>query len=108
MRFSVICVVFVFLSTFGAAAQTNDASRSSAHPTVAEAERDHPEWFKETYTYRPCPAAVVFGDEHHACLGLPTIGHHHGKVKHAFYRAAVPTYSYYNSGSSCAAAGQRW
>jgi hypothetical protein len=33
-------------------------------------EKQHPEWFKESYVYRPCPASVVFSGGEHACLGV--------------------------------------
>jgi hypothetical protein len=108
MRLSITVIAVVLVSTLGAAAQTPDASSSASHPTISDAEREHPDWFKETYEYRPCPVAVVFGDEHHACLGTPTAEHYHGKVRRVAYRGAVRAYSYYHSGCSCSPSHGWW
>jgi hypothetical protein len=54
-----------------APAQTPDQQPSSTHPSQGYVEEQHPEWFHENYVYRPCPAAVVFRKERHACLGTP-------------------------------------
>ena len=33
--------------------------------------REHPGWFIESNTYKPCPSSVVFSNGRPACLGLP-------------------------------------
>jgi hypothetical protein len=39
--------------------------------TLGEEQRQHPQYFTEPDSYKPCPAAVVFLDDNRACLGLP-------------------------------------
>jgi hypothetical protein len=105
MQFHIIMFVVVLMSISGAVAQTSDAASSAGRPI--DVEHEHPEWFKETYTYKPCPAAVVFGHEHHACLGFPTV-HYGGKVRLSAYRTAGNDRSYYRSGCSCGMPQKSW
>jgi hypothetical protein len=54
-----------------AIAQTPDKQSSSPPPSPGYVEDQHPEWFKENYKYRPCPADVMFPNGRRACLGKP-------------------------------------
>lgn len=73
MRFSIIAAASLPTLALiqGAIAQTPNKQSSSPPPSPGYIEDQHPEWFKENYKYRPCPAAVVFPNGRHACLGKP-------------------------------------
>jgi hypothetical protein len=75
VRFLIVAVLLVACGS-GAFAQTNPPSPPSTPTqagagTLSEEQREHPHYFTEPNTYKPCPAAVVFSDNSHACLGLP-------------------------------------
>jgi hypothetical protein len=65
---------FIILSILGAGVMVANAQESPQPPahqpaaTQESTEQQHPEWFRETYKYRPCPADVVFQNGRHACL----------------------------------------
>ena len=61
----------LFLAAGLVTASAQEGSPTSAPPAadLNATEQQHPDWFRETYTYRPCPADVVFQDGTHACLG---------------------------------------
>lgn len=105
MQFYIIMFVVVLMSISGAVAQTFGPASSTVRPS--DVEHEHPEWFKETYMYRPCPAAVVFGNEHHACLGFPA-AYYGRKVRLSAYRTAGGDRSYYRSGCSCRMPQKSW
>jgi hypothetical protein len=55
----------------GALAQ-QPPNQGSSSDTQEDAVKLHPNWFRETYKYKPCPAAVVFADGRSGCLGCPS------------------------------------
>ena len=66
---------FIILSILAAGVMAANAQESpppSAPPrstgALDTAEQQHPEWFREKYKYRPCPAEVEFAGGRHACL----------------------------------------
>jgi hypothetical protein len=76
MRFLFVAILVV--GGAGAFAQTNPPSPPPSAPTQAgvgtlgEEQREHPQYFEEPTTYKPCPASVVFlGNRSPSCLGLP-------------------------------------
>jgi hypothetical protein len=79
MRFLIIAAVSVSALALvpGAFAQTAQQSSSPPVPkpppatTQEGTAAQHPEWFTEPNTYKPCPCSVVFSNGQHACLGLP-------------------------------------
>ena len=89
MRKSYLFVILILLSgVTGAYAQEQEGQgqqgqrqgqqgqglpQPSAQPAanLNSTEQQHPKWFRETYTYRPCPAEVEFPNGRHACLGVP-------------------------------------
>jgi len=83
MRFLIIAVSVFALAT-GAFAQTAPQSAPGAQtapqstPSLATGAgldvmlKEHPSWFTEPNSYKPCPASVVFANGQHACLGCPT------------------------------------
>jgi hypothetical protein len=46
------------------------ASPQGSSP-LDEVTREHPGWFIEPNTYKPCPSSVVFSNGRPACLGCP-------------------------------------
>jgi hypothetical protein len=63
-----ICAL-VTLSVPSALAETNQHSPASEYPTLESVEKQHPDWFKEQYRYKPCPAEVKFANGRNGCLG---------------------------------------
>jgi hypothetical protein len=56
---------------FGQTAQQSPPPTTTGTGTDAT-RQEHPGWFTEPNTYKPCPASVVLADGHHVCLGCPT------------------------------------
>lgn len=57
-----------FMSVTGAFAQARNEASSKA-PTQDAVANEHPDWFREPNTYRPCPAVVTFHGRI-TCLGV--------------------------------------
>jgi hypothetical protein len=78
MRFLIITVsVSAMALATGAFAQTTPQPPSAAGPGgtglgMAADRKEHPNWFTEPNTYKPCPASVALADGRHICLGCPT------------------------------------
>ena len=68
----VAAVSLLALTAANAEPATTTAEASS---TLSSVQGEHPDWFTEPNMYQPCPAAVVFPGERHACLGLPEYPH---------------------------------
>ena len=76
---SLIVAVGVLAFASGAFAQNPPQTPPAAQapPSVATGAgldvmlREHPSWFTEANTYKPCPSSVVFPDGRPACLGCP-------------------------------------
>jgi hypothetical protein len=74
MRKLPLFVLLVLSTGIAGASAQEPPTASTQQPSPPGAaldvtEQQHPEWFRETYKYRPCPADVVFQDGRHACLG---------------------------------------
>ena len=77
MRFLIIAVsVSAMALATGAFAQTKPQSPPAALPGgtglgMAADQKEHPNWFTEPNTYKPCPSSVVLANGQHICLGCP-------------------------------------
>ena len=79
MRSLIVAVALVSALAFasGAFAQTTEQPTQPSTPAPAEGQlsqltREHPGWFTEPNSYKPCPSSVVFPNGSPACLGCPT------------------------------------
>jgi hypothetical protein len=89
MRSLIVAVALVSALAFasGAFAQTTQQPTQPSRPAAPEGSqttqqpagsgldqltREHPGWFMEPNTYKPCPTSVVFPNGSPACLGCPT------------------------------------
>jgi hypothetical protein len=54
-----------------AAPEGSQTTQQSAGSGLDQLTREHPGWFMEPNTYKPCPASVVFPNGGPACLGCP-------------------------------------
>ena len=66
--FTVAVSLLALTSANSQPATTTPPERST---TLGSVQTEHPDWFTERGTYKPCPAFVVFPGERHVCLGLP-------------------------------------
>jgi hypothetical protein len=80
MRSLIVTVALVSALAFasGAFAQTTrqptqPSPLATSASTLDEVSREHPGWFMEPNTYKPCPSSVVFSNGCPACLGCPTL-----------------------------------
>ena len=79
MRSPIVAVTLVSALAFasGAFAQTTEQPAQPSPPATTpegqldQVSREHPGWFVESNTYRPCPSSVVFPNGSPACLGCP-------------------------------------
>ena len=79
MRFLIVAMALVSALAIasGAFAQTTEQPTKPSPPaTTPESGLDavrgeHPEWFTEPNSYKPCPSSVVFPNGSPACLGCP-------------------------------------
>jgi hypothetical protein len=79
MRSLIVAVTLVSALAFasGAFAQTTEQpAQPSTQATTPEGQlgqvsREHPGWFMEPNTYKPCPSSVLFPNGSPACLGCP-------------------------------------
>jgi hypothetical protein len=78
MRSLIVAVALVCALAFasGAFAQTTQEPTQPSPPATSqssldEVTREHPGWFMEPNTYKPCPSSVVFSNGRPACLGCP-------------------------------------
>jgi hypothetical protein len=62
---SILAAGILSASAQGSPPQSGERTATTHENT----EQQHPEWFHETYNYRPCPADVEFSNGKHACLG---------------------------------------
>jgi hypothetical protein len=74
MRSLILVSVLAFAS--GAFAQTTEQPTQPSRAATPESSldqvsREHPAWFMEPNTYKPCPSSVVFSNGRPACLGCP-------------------------------------
>jgi len=76
MRFLIVAVASVLALAFASGAFGQTAQQSPPPPTTGAGtdttRQEHPAWFTEPNTYKPCPASVVLADGRHVCLGCPT------------------------------------
>ena len=77
MRFLIVTVALVFALALasGAFAQTTEEPTKPSPPATSqsgldEVAREHPGWFMEPNSYKPCPSSVLFSNRP-ACLGCP-------------------------------------
>ena len=70
--FTVAVSLLALTSANSQPATTTPPERST---TLGSVQTEHPDWFTERSTYKPCPAFVVFPGERHVCLGLPEYPH---------------------------------
>jgi hypothetical protein len=71
-----VALVSAVACASGAVAQTTQEPTQPSPPatqqgSLGQATREHPGWFMEPNTYKPCPASVVFPNGGPACLGCP-------------------------------------
>jgi hypothetical protein len=78
MRFLIVTVALVFALALasGAFAQTTQQPAQPSTPATPQsgldqARSEHPEWFMEPNSYKPCPSSVLFSNGRPACLGCP-------------------------------------
>ena len=78
MRSLIVALALVSALAFapGAFAQAIQQPTQPSPPATPEGQlgqisREHPGWFMEPNTYKPCPSSVVFSNGRSACLGCP-------------------------------------
>jgi hypothetical protein len=78
MRSLIVAVTLVSALAFasGAFAQTTEQPAQPSTPATPQSgldqlAREHPGWFMEPNSYKPCPSSVLFSNRS-ACLGCPT------------------------------------
>ena len=79
MRSLIVAAALVSALAFasGAFAQTTKQPAQPSTPattpesSLGEVAREHPGWFMEPNTYKPCPSSVLFPNGGAACLGCP-------------------------------------
>jgi len=76
MRFLIVAVTSVSALAFASGAFGETAQKSPPPPTTGTGtdatRQEHPVWFTEPNTYKPCPSSVVLANGQHVCLGCPT------------------------------------
>ena len=77
MRSLIVAVTLVSALAFasGAFAQTTEQPAQPSTPATPQSgldqlAREHPGWFMEPNSYKPCPSSVLFSNRS-ACLGYP-------------------------------------
>ena len=81
MRSLIVAVTLVSALAFasGAFAQTTGQPEQPSTPAttsegaLGQVAREHPGWFMEPNSYKPCPSSVVFSNGRPACLGCPAV-----------------------------------
>jgi hypothetical protein len=63
---SAVAVLMLVPEAFAEEPQT--PSTTIQQPTLEQVQRDHPGWFTEPNTYKPCPANVEFASGREGCL----------------------------------------
>ena len=79
MRSLIVAVTLVSALAIasGAFAQTTEQPAQPSTPAttsegaLGQVAREHPGWFMEPNSYKPCPSSVVFPNGGPACLGCP-------------------------------------
>jgi hypothetical protein len=85
MRWLIVAASLAFASGVFAQDATHPPKATPAPSTPAVTQSDiqleHPEYYREPDTYRPCPASVVFPNRQHDCVGCPSVCQWRGIVK---------------------------
>ena len=75
MRILIVAVTSVSALAFASGAFAQTAQQTPPPTTTGTGtdatRQEHPGWFTEPNTYKPCPASVVLADGRHICLGCP-------------------------------------